>query len=86
MIARTDHTLCPHGQHRCDQVHDYRPRVARTINLREYQGKWIVLKRRFRWQQWGRTISEPESAYGIGVGEPPGACAKPSESSVSRKQ
>jgi transposase len=62
--AKTDHAPCPSCQHRCDQVHDCRPRVKRDVTLREYQVQWIVLKRRFRCRQCGRTFTEPESACG----------------------
>lgn len=64
VMAKRDTALCPYCQSRCDQIHDRRERVKRDLMVRAYRVNVIVLKRRFRCLDCGKTFTEPDTACG----------------------
>src|SRR5260370_12580989 len=62
--ALTDREACPRCRNICIKVHDTRMRVKRDIDLRNYQVRLVLYKRRFRCFACRRTFTEPDSTCG----------------------
>src|SRR4051794_8363642 len=62
--ALTDREACPRCRNICVKVHDTRMRGKRDINLRNYQIRLVLYKRRFRCFACQRTFIEPDSICG----------------------
>jgi transposase len=64
VIAKQETAMCPHCHCPCDQIHDRRLRKKRDLMLRSSRVNLIVLKRRFRCQECGKTFTEVDAACG----------------------
>lgn len=62
--ALTDREACPRCRNICVKVHDTRMRAKRDIDLRNYQIRLILYKRRFRCFACQRKFTEPDSICG----------------------
>lgn len=58
--ALTDRETCPRCRNICVKVHDTRMRVKRDIDLRNYQIRLVLYKRRFRCFACRQTFTEKE--------------------------
>jgi transposase-like protein len=65
--ALTDREACPRCRTICVKVHDTRMRVKRDIDLRNYQIRLVLYKRRFRCFACQRTFTEPDSSRAQGL-------------------
>src|SRR5689334_8088189 len=63
-MAKSETAMCPHCQSHSYQIHDCRERVKRDLMLREYHVNLIMIKRRFRCPDCGKTFTEPDTACG----------------------
>ena len=64
VMALTDREACPRCRTICVKVHDTRKRGKRDIQLRTYQIRLVVSKRRFRCFACQRTFTESDSSCG----------------------